>query len=116
MANRLKYRSQVVHYLIIPEPKHAIPILFQMFRSGFIVVHLLIVDIAVDFDDEALLGADKVNDVAFEGNLAAKTKTIELFATEGVPELFLCRSHTCSKLAGEGVEFFGGVAVAVMAA
>jgi hypothetical protein len=113
--NGLNYRPQIVHHLLIAKSEHLVPVLLQMFRTGSIVVHLLIVDIAINFYDEPHFGANEVNNVTFEGDLAAKTKTIKLSATEGVPELSLCRSHACSKLAGEGIKLFGGAAIAMLA-
>ena len=83
-----------------------------MFRSSSIVVHLLIVHVAIDFDDEAFLSADEVDDVAFEGNLAAEAETVELPAAECVPEFLLGSGGLFTQMAGEGVEFFGRVAVA----
>ncbi|MEZ4520576.1 MAG: hypothetical protein R3A46_02870 [Thermomicrobiales bacterium] len=40
-------------------------------------------DIAINFDDQSFVGTDKVDDVAFEGDLAAESETVKLFAAEG---------------------------------
>jgi hypothetical protein len=72
-------------------------------------------DFAVDFDDQALFAADEVEDVAFESDLAAKPTAVRLLSTQSGPEFLLGRGQTFSELAGRRVEFFGRVAVAVLA-
>ncbi|CAN5499374.1 hypothetical protein BH23CHL2_BH23CHL2_27380 [soil metagenome] len=85
-----------------------------MLRSGSVVVRLFLMDFAIDFDNQALSAADEVDDVAFEGNLAAKPEAVELFSAQSGSEFLLGRGQAVSELAGRGVEFFGRAVVAAL--
>ncbi len=86
-----------------------------MLLSGSVVIRLFFMDFAIDFDDQASFRAYEVDDVAFESDLAAKPEAVELLSTQSGLEFLLSWGQAFSELAGRGVEFFGRVAVAVLA-
>ena len=72
-------------HLVIPEPKHAVPLALQPPRPLLIILLLLEVLAAIDLNDEASLMADEVNDVSPQHHLSAELNTMHLATTKSGP-------------------------------
>ena len=66
------HRGQLPHDLIIPESDNPQPHLAQHLLPPFIFLFLQVVDVAIDFDDQAHLVTVKIDDEALNNLLSPK--------------------------------------------
>ena len=71
-----------------------------MFLAVFVLVRLVGVDGAVEFDGEFVGGAIEVEDEGADGVLLAEAEVGELFVAEGLPEGAFGRGLVAAEVAG----------------
>ncbi len=91
--DRLKDDVRSQERIVVPEADRLETRVLQFLAAPVVVVDLIEVLAAVEFDDKALAHADEVDDVACDGVLAAELMTCHAGISEVTPELALCISH-----------------------
>ncbi len=78
LGNHIQDSVNLVQDLQIGEAEYLKAKTFQIFLTGRILLCLIIVDGAIDFNDQSGLGAAKVDDEALDCHLSAKFDTMNL--------------------------------------
>lgn len=92
--DRANYSVHVLRYIVIPKTDHFVAKRFKTLCSFFVVLHLLQVLTAVQFDDELLLDAHEIGNKVSDGVLTAKV------------DAQLVVANSCPQFALSGREFF----------
>ena len=77
LVDQRQHAFEISIDLVIPETKDSVPLFCKM-AVAFCITFCMCIKVVlatVDFDDEAMLEADKVNDETIAGRLAAKMKS-----------------------------------------
>ena len=94
-VDALKHGIQICRDLRIPKPHDAISLALKPLLSVAITLGriIFIVMSAVDFQDEALGWAKKVNDIRTDRRLPAEVRAVDWKLFEGTPQHSLMRSR-----------------------
>ena len=96
-----QHAFQIAEYLII-RGSNDIPAQLSEFRLALLIVCPPIgVTLAIDFDNQLLLDAGKVDDEAIDGVLAAKLETGQTPVPQHTPEPLFRNGRSLSELPGE---------------
>jgi hypothetical protein len=94
--DRVKHAAGIFQYLIIPEPQHAKPLIFE--PSGTPKVGLVIgVLTTIHFYNEMFLEADKIDDIFSDHRLTLEFCAFESVGAKEVPEPALGVSHIAAE-------------------
>ena len=85
LLDRRPHAVQVVQHVVVPEANYAKALALQVGGSRGITLGRVLA--AVNFDDQAPLGAEEVDDVAVDLDLLAEFEAMELATAEDAPEL-----------------------------
>jgi hypothetical protein len=88
-ANFFGHVLGIQEHVVIPESNHLVPHGRKVAGSTLIVAGTLDMLPAIDLDDQFDLGADEVGDVRTDRHLPAEAKTLDLAASQLLPELAL---------------------------
>ena len=88
------------------------PLLVEPASALGIVLDLITMSVAIDFDDEFGGGAEEVDDEAVNGVLAAEVVGGELATAKVSPQALLCRCHVEPQLAGTQLHSLRGTPAA----
>src|SRR5919197_5674989 len=85
---------------MIPKPQHPYTARLEVARALLIASALWrgVVLASVDLDRQFRCGAIEVQHEACDGVLLAKAETVELFATEALPQALLCVGHVLAQV------------------
>jgi len=94
---------RILQHIAVPEADHAEALAFEIRRAPCIALGRVLS--AIDFDDEALLGAQKINDVSVDFDLATELEAAVLPRTKEAPQFSLSirgveaqRSRSCCRM------------------
>jgi len=98
----VEHGGQRVGHLIIRKPEHrpakALDLLLTMVIVELLPV--LVVNLAVELDDDLQGQAGEVGEIAVDGMLAAEAKAVEAAGAEVLPERGLCAGLALAEIAG----------------
>jgi hypothetical protein len=78
---------EILQHVVIPETKHVETLTLQVRGSGRVALNRMLA--AINFDNQASLGTQKVNDISIDLHLATESKTRELAITKDAPQIAL---------------------------
>jgi len=78
---------EILQHIVVPEAKDTKALTLQKFSSTRVALGRVLP--AVDLDDQALLGAEEVRDVAIDLDLPTELEAVHLAVAENVPEFAL---------------------------
>ena len=85
---------RIAHHVVVPVSQHSIAFACKSCGSISVIALLLQMLTPVEFDDQALLRANEVNDIAEDGDLAAEAMSCKFPTTQQLPESILGRSRS----------------------
>ena len=87
----LQYTLHLQHHLVIPKPQQAIALSAQPCIPTSVVAYLRVMLPAVEFNDQSLLHADKIDDVAAYGFLSLEFNAHKAMRPQVIPQPLLDR-------------------------
>jgi hypothetical protein len=100
LSNPLQNPVYVSEHIVVPKPQNNETLIAKPNITLFIVIFLLHVLSAVEFDNQSLLQAYEIDDVAPQRLLAAKLATVKLPITKLLPEQSLGIGWILPQLSG----------------
>ncbi len=91
--NYFKHRFLIFQHLIIPKPQNGKALRFQKCFTRCLIPGLFIVLATIEFDDQCLFQANKVNDIRTDGMLTTKLKCGKPFGPQMMPQAFFRVRH-----------------------
>jgi hypothetical protein len=109
LPHSLQYARQILQHLMVPKPQHAYAARGETARA------LRVADTAwrgvvlgaINLDRQLHCGTIEIQHETCDGMLLAKAETVELFATEAVPQALLCVGHMLAQVARRLQEDWG---------
>ena len=92
LPNALQYAWEILQHFMIPKPQHPYTVRLEVARALRIAGALWrgVVLASIELNRQSHCGAIEIQHEACDGVLLAKAKTVELFATEALPQALLC--------------------------
>jgi hypothetical protein len=90
----------MIQHLVVPEPQHLKALLHKPLIPPAIISLLFLMLAAINFNDQAALQTNKINDVGTNGHLATESNTGDLPLAQMLPETPFGVSHVGAKISG----------------
>ena len=91
--NLFQYCFGLLQSLIIPKPQHPITLSIQKRRLPLVILNLLRMLSAVQFNNQTMLHTDEIDDVSAYCLLASEFYSVQPFAAQVMPHFLLGQSH-----------------------
>ena len=91
--NLFQYCFGLLQNFIIPKSQHPITLSIQKRRPPLVILNLLRMLSAVQFNNQTILHTDKIDDISAYCLLASEFYSVQPFAAQVMPQFLLGQSH-----------------------
>lgn len=107
-ANCLDHGLDIRQHIMIGKTQHTVLMLLaQPLCPRDVVLHLLRMRIAIDFNHQFGFRTEKIDDVRIDGVLLAEVCSVKLVVAQILPQSLFGERHVLAQLAGTLLHFFG---------